>query len=108
MIRIKISAEFTDAPGGRHRKDGAFSGEEFRETLLKPRYLEAKQKNDRLFIDLDDCYGYATSFLEEAFGGLAREMGTYKILDIMDFKSEDEPELVEMIKKYVRGLGLKS
>lgn len=101
MIEIKISRDFSDTPGGRYIKEGPNSGEEFRKKLLLPKYNEAICMKERLLIDLDDCYGYATSFLEEAFGGLARELGNKDILQIIDFKSEDEPGLIELIHEYV-------
>lgn len=101
MIKIKISSDFSETPGGRYISEGQDSGEKFRNEILRPKYDEAKNKDEKLYIDLDDCYGYATSFLEEAFGGLARELNNKGILDIMEFKSDDEPGLVDMIREYV-------
>jgi hypothetical protein len=54
-----------------------------------------------LLIDLDDAEGYATSFLEEAFGGLARKYGAKAVLELLSFKSEDEPLLVDEIILYI-------
>ena len=36
-----------------------------------------------LIENLDDTYGYPSSFREEAFGGLARKFGTEKVLQKM-------------------------
>jgi hypothetical protein len=68
---IIIDRDFTHYPGGRHRKHGKFSGEEFRDDFLVP----ALHTYERVIVDLDGVEGYASSFLEEAFGGLVREAG---------------------------------
>jgi uncharacterized protein DUF4325 len=68
MLDYKISDDFTDTPGGRYRRIGDYSGEQFREEVLE-RLL---RDNKNLVIDLDDTEGYPSSFLEESFGGLVR------------------------------------
>lgn len=105
MITINISKEFTYKPGARHRIQGKYSGQEFREDILEPKYLEAIKSNQRLCVILDDVSGYLNSFLEESFGGLARIYGT-KILNIMDFVSEQNPTYIEEIRTYVNKVGL--
>lgn len=102
-MKIDICREYTDTPGGRYKRQGEFSGEDFRERLLKPRYIEAINKNEILEIDLDGGYGYGSSFLEEAFGGLIRELedNYQNALEIIKLKSDDEPGLVNDIKKYI-------
>lgn len=100
---IKISKDFSETPGARNISDGPYSGEEFREKVLKVKYKEALCNGEKLTIDLDGGYGYPTSFLEEAFGGLAREYGGQKVLSVLDFISEDEPALVEEIMSYIKG-----
>lgn len=98
---IKISVDFSDTPGARHRTEGKFSGEEFREDLLEKRYIEAKEQGQKLVIDFDGGYGYPTSFLEEAFGGLARIYGSSDVLSVLDFISNDEPALIAEVKEYI-------
>lgn len=67
---ISISKDFGEAPAGRyHPKDGDFTGELFRKTLLVP----SLRTYDRTIVLLDNESGYGSSFLEEAFGGLVRE-----------------------------------
>lgn len=100
MITIKISSDYTKTPGGRFIREGKYSGEDFRKTLLKPKFLEAKSKDEALTVDLDGGYGYATSFLEEAFGGLARELHDLGLLDVKII-SEEEPALIEKIHQYI-------
>ena len=97
MIKINIAKEFTDTPGGRFKKDGKFSGEEFREEILIP----LSEKNEKILIDLDGGYGYPTCFLEEAFGGLARKFGSKKVLKTLEFKSDEEPLLITEIISYI-------
>ena len=103
-MNINICKDYTDTPGGRSISQGEFSGEDFRNKLLKPKYLEAVEKNEKLKIDLDGGYGYGSSFLEEAFGGLIRDLDEdYKqALEIIQIKSNDEPSLIEDITKYIK------
>lgn len=102
MYKINIAKDFSDAPGGRYVKEGKFSGEEFREELLVPKYIEANEKGVKLLIDLDGTYGYATSFLDEAFGGLGRRYPNDDVASKLDFISKDQPGIVEVINKYIK------
>lgn len=97
---IKIAKEYTKTPGGRYISEGKYSGEDFRKRILEPKYLEAKNNNDVLTVDLDGGYGYAPSFLDEAFGGLARELKDHNILSIKII-SDEEPGLVDKVRKYI-------
>lgn len=99
---INIAKEFSTTPGPRNQAEGDFSGEAFLEKLLEPRYLLLAAPNDRLLIDLDGAEGYATSFLEAAFGGLARKYDPNEILKRLQFKSDEEPFLIEEIQEYIR------
>ena len=100
MITINIATDYTKTPGGRFISEGEYSGQDFREKVLKPKFLQALENNDQLTVILDGGYGYATSFLEEAFGGLAREMRNSKIKDIIII-SEEEPQLISKIQQYI-------
>ena len=99
-MTINVAKEFTLTPGGRYKAEGDFSGELFREEILKPRFLMCKEKEETLVVDLDGGYGYGTSFLDEAFGGLARELRDPLTREIQ-IVSEEEPELIERIKEYI-------
>ncbi|MBZ5696256.1 MAG: STAS-like domain-containing protein [Acidobacteriia bacterium] len=101
-MAISVARDFSQTPGPRSREEGDFSGEEFLETLLRPQFVESVAAGQKLNIDLDGTEGYATSFLEAAFGGLAREYEASKILDTLTFKCEDEPYLVQEITKYIK------
>jgi hypothetical protein len=96
-----IATEFTTTPGPRFISQGPWSGEAFRKELLEPWFLDARSRGSKLLIDLDGGYGYAPSFLEEAFGGLARDHGISAVLETISFKSNEEPLLRERLKKYI-------
>ncbi len=91
--------DFTATPGPRHRAEGDFSGEEFREVYLEPRFKEAKAQGKLLLVDLDGTAGYASSFLEEGFGGLARIYPIDEVLATVQIKSDTRPWYVEEVKE---------
>lgn len=101
MRSIRIAEVFGKTPGARNVDEGTFSGEEFLEKILLPEFVAAEKERVNLLIDLDDTEGYATSFLEEAFGGLARKYSAKKVLQVLEFKSNDEPLLIDEIKTYI-------
>jgi hypothetical protein len=102
-ITIKIADDYTKTPGVREEIEGDFPGEEFLAKILLPKFKEALVKKKKLFVDLDGTAGYATSFLESAFGGLAREYKDSKIvLENIDFKSEDDSFLIDDIMEYIK------
>ncbi len=100
MQVYRIAKEYTDAPGGRFQKDGNYSGEEFREIVLIP-MLEKIPLGEKLLIDFDGAFGYPKSFLEESFGGLARKYTSKLVLEKLDFKSDDEPDVVKRVLRYI-------
>lgn len=100
-MTIVISKDYTTTPGARYKDEGPFSGEDFRESLLEPKFLEARSNKEKLIVNLDGGYGYATSFLEEAFGGLARIYGSKEVLNCLVLVSEDEPIIIDQINKYI-------
>ena len=75
-MTLSVAKEFSSVPGPRSKAEGPFSAEEFLEKILHPRFKEAEQAGKTLLVDLDGGCGYATSFLEEAFGGLARKLSS--------------------------------
>jgi len=102
-IIVKIADDYTKTPGVREEIEGDFPGEEFLEKILLPRFKQALAEKKKLFVDLDDTAGYATSFLESAFGGLAREYKDHKIiLENLELKSDDDPFLIEDIIEYIK------
>lgn len=101
MVKICVAKDYTKAPGGRYIKDGPFSGQDFRIRLLFPKFVKAMEKGEPLYIDLDGGFGYPTSFLQEAFGGLALQPRDKRLMDNLVIISEDEPHLIEDIRRYI-------
>lgn len=100
--RITIAKDFSIYPGARYRADGDYSGQEFFEDILEPKF-QSLTENQVLTIDLDGTEGYATSFLDEAFGGLARKYGKDNVIKKLVFISLQEPYLIDEIKSYING-----
>jgi hypothetical protein len=103
QISLSIAQEFSKIPGPRTRAEGEHSAEEFLDTILEFRFDEAVRSHAVLYIDLDGGFGYGTSFLEEAFGGLARrKKNAQLVIDHIDFKSDEEPYLRDDVLSYIR------
>ncbi|MDP5205842.1 STAS-like domain-containing protein [Alishewanella sp. SMS8] len=99
-MKVLKVADFAKFPGPRYRSLGKFSGEEFRDDILVPRI---KEQGESLVIDLDGVFGYGSSFLEEAFGGLVRKgLNHQTIIKIVaNLKCTEQPELKKEIQSYV-------
>ena len=103
MTTINIAKEYTRVPGPRYKAQGPHSGEKFREEILVPAFETARRNREKLIIQLDGVrYGYPTSFLEEAFGGLARKVGVDSVLDVLEFRTTTEPSLLEETRRYIK------
>ena len=101
-VIIKISDEYTKTPGVREEIEGDFPGEEFLAKILLPKFEQAVREKKILYVDFDDTAGYPTSFLEAAFGGIARHYGDAKfVLKNIEFKSDDDPFLISDVKEYI-------
>lgn len=106
-MKIIVAKDFSATPGGRFRTHGPFSGEEFRQDLLLPRFDEARQKGEKLEIDFDNVVGLPSSFLEEAFGGLVRDRSALSIdqltstLSLMTSDRSLDPYL-ELVGRYIK------
>lgn len=74
MIKINIANDFSNTPGGRYISESEYSGEQFRDTILLPKYESAEIKYEKLEINFDGCGGFGTSVLEEVFGGMVRKL----------------------------------
>lgn len=98
MIKVSVAKDFTKYPSGRYKKNGNTSGEEFREKLLEP----ALKSGQQIEVFLDGTIGYGSSFLEEAFGGLVRNLGfsAEELFNKIKFVSEDQL-LIQEIKEYI-------
>jgi hypothetical protein len=102
-IVIVIAEEYSKTPGVREEIEGDYPGEEFLVKILLPRFKQAIAEGKKLYVNLDGTAGYATSFLEAAFGGLAREFKDDKIIiKNLELKSEDDPFLIDDIIEYIK------
>jgi hypothetical protein len=70
IVRVNIAKQFSKLPGGRYVRLGPYSGEEFRTRFL----IEPLRQGKTVVVELDGVRGYGSSFLEEAFGGVVREL----------------------------------
>lgn len=101
MLSYSIAKNYTDTPGPRYENEGKYSGENFRKSVLLDLIRQAKEQHTKLQIDFDGGYGYPTSFLEEAFGGAVRETKDKTLLSLFEFKSDEEPSLIQEVIKYI-------
>jgi len=99
---IVVNRDFSHVPGGRYRSDGKHSAEEFRDEILIPALT--KSKDSVVLVDLDGIAGMASSFAEEAFGGLVRHTSIPKedLLRRIRILSTEQPYLIEDIQQYIK------
>lgn len=101
---VNIADEFSKTPGPRSRAEGQFSAEEFLDTLLVVKFQEALDNGANLIVVLDGTAGYATSFLEGAFGELARRFSKKTVKSTIHFISTEEPYLIDEINQYIENV----
>lgn len=88
---------FSTSPGPRYCNQGDDSGEAFYHKRLNKTFYDAIQADKSLVVDLDGTDGYASSFLDEAFGNLVFDFGEDKVTTHLKIKSDEEPEWKNMI-----------
>lgn len=93
---IRVAEDFHSAPLGRVTEDGPFNGTRFRREHLIP----ALKEHQRVRIILDGAM-MGSSFLEESFGGLARDNVTLQDVGRIELVSEEIPSYVEEIREYI-------
>jgi len=98
-MEINIAKDFSITPGGRFKKDGPFSGEDFREKLLEPHFRN--ESTEKIIINFDGVEGFSTAFLEEAFGGLVRIFGVAVVRKRLEFISVEDPLLLKEVHNYI-------
>ncbi|MEQ9304597.1 MAG: STAS-like domain-containing protein [Marinoscillum sp.] len=95
--------DYTEYPGPRYRQQGVDSGEAFYEDKLKGLFEEVLRKSEisktkiTLEVNLDNTAGYASSFLDEAFGNLSYDFGADIVKAHLRIVSEQEPDWVDVI-----------
>lgn len=99
LHEIVIARDFSDMPFGRHRADGKHSAQHFTEDFLIP----ALKKHDLVTVVLDGAFGYGSSFLEEAFGGLTRKgFSKADLTSRLNIVSEDDAHLLTEVWSYIK------
>jgi hypothetical protein len=102
-VRVSVAHDYSDRPGGRFEWEGKNSGERFREEVLVHRYRHARDHDVMLVVDLDGTSGYASSFLEEAFGGMIRKRYAEKsdLLRRLTILSGAQPKWTQRVNRYI-------
>lgn len=96
---LLLIKEYSQSPGPRYTKQGDDSGEDFYYTKLNEMFYEALQDNVILTVELDGTDGFASSFLDEAFGNLVYDFGKDVVENHIKIISDEEPEWIEMLKQ---------
>jgi hypothetical protein len=102
MEKQKISiviADYSKSPGPRYCYQGDDSGEDFYHKILNEKFKDAFEQKTELEVNLDGPDGYASSFLDEAFGNLVFDFGLGNVQSRVRIISNEEPEWIEMIEK---------
>lgn len=92
-----IIAEYSEYPGPRYSVQGESSGEEFYHKILNKAFYDAYNEEEVLTVILDGTAGYASSFLDEAFGNLVYDFSLSVVKDYLHIISLEEPDWKEMI-----------
>jgi hypothetical protein len=96
-IKYEFIKEYTKYPGGRFERLGDYSGEDFRENVLR-KILESGKTVD---IDATGVItSFSPSFLDEAFGQLAKEYGIEVFTAKIKLHSKDNPDLSDKMMYY--------
>lgn len=109
-MTLTVATDFSRTPGVRTLSEGNFSGEVFLGEYLYPRFTEAVRLGQVLTVNLTGTAGYATSFLEAAFGGLVRGDENQQIpahdlatvLSHLNLVCTDDPYLLDEINEYMQ------
>ena len=101
MLVIDIAKQFAQSPGARYYSDGPKSGQEFYEKMLKESFQKAKSEGEKLKIILDGTDGYASSFLNEAFGLLGTNFGSETVWNNLVIISNEVPKYITKVKESI-------
>ncbi len=99
MITINILHDFSEYPGLRYNSLSDSSGEDFYHNILNKKFQEAYTNNDKLVVNLDYTAGYASSFLDEAFGNLVYDFSLDIVKKHIEIISTEEPHWINMLKE---------
>lgn len=95
-VYLKV-LDYSEYPGPRYNNQGPFSGEKFYVEKLNPVFSGCYKNKSALVVNLDRTAGFASSFLDEAFGQLTYDFGESNVKELLNIESIDEPEWPSMI-----------
>lgn len=98
MINISVKDNFSEYPGLRHCSTSEKSGEDFYHTVLNKVFSEAFLKKEKLSVNIDGTDGYASSFLDEAFGNLVFDFTLDIVKQSLIIISNEEPHWKNMLE----------
>ncbi len=98
MKTISILGDFSEFPGLRNCNISENSGEEFYHKVLNREFKVAFEKKEKLAVNLDATAGYASSFLDEAFGNLVYDFSLEIVKKNIEIISNQEPHWKLMIE----------
>ncbi len=99
IVKYEFIDKYTKFPGGRFERLGPYSGENFREKVLREIFKSGKS----IKIDATGVVtSFSPSFLDEAFGTLAKEYGLEKFTNTVSLLSDDNPSLSDKMMYYVK------
>lgn len=96
IIHLRVD-DYTMSPGPRYSLQGDDSGEDFYHKILNFQFRKAWEQNCILEVNLDGPDGYASSFLDEAFGNLVYDFGLENVKGTLTIVSDEEPEWIDML-----------
>lgn len=99
MVHISVLKDFSEFPGLRNCSISDDSGELFYHKVLNPQFKKAYETHQQLEVDLDNTGGYASSFLDEAFGNLVYDFTLDVIKKNVIIISQQQPHWKDMIEK---------
>lgn len=97
MRTLSIFEKFSEYTGLRHCNISENSGEKFYHDVLNKEFKEAFDNKEKLTVILDRVDGYASSFLDEAFGNLVYDFTLDEVKKYIEIISLQEPHWKEMI-----------
>jgi hypothetical protein len=89
---------YSPDPGPRYVCQGEHSGEDYYHKVLNIEFYTALESEKILKVLLDGTSGYASSFLDEAFGNLVYDFTLDKVKRNITIISKEEPEWKDMIE----------
>lgn len=98
MKTISVLRNFSEYPGLRYCSISEHSGEEFYHKVLNKEFKESFENDEVLQVNLDQTGGYASSFLDEAFGNLVFDFSLSVVKKHVKIISEEEPHWKDMIE----------